>query len=249
MLNFIIGEKGSGKTAAAHRIIGQCAEKGESVMLIVPRQFSFESDKSILSLLGPRLASEIEVLSFKRLCDEGIRRYGTKNKPVATAGVKNILMYLAVDAMNEQLTAFEKHKKDIALSKKMLQSITELKNTGISAEELLSCAEKIDDGILAGKMKETAMIFSAYDTLLSQKFFDEADLLTYMASVLAGTDYFSDRIVVIDGYSDFSFGELKIIEQMLIKAKEVYITLCCSVACCFCTHLCVSATRTACCYG
>lgn len=226
MLNFIIGEKGSGKTAAAHRIIGQCAEKGESVMLIVPRQFSFESDKSILSLLGPRLASEIEVLSFKRLCDEGIRRYGTKNKPVATAGVKNILMYLAVDAMNEQLTAFEKHKKDIALSKKMLQSITELKNTGISAEELLSCAEKIDDGILAGKMKETAMIFSAYDTLLSQKFFDEADLLTYMASVLAGTDYFSDRIVVIDGYSDFSFGELKIIEQMLIKAKEVYITLC-----------------------
>ena len=86
MLNFIIGEKGSGKTAAAHRIIGQCAEKGESVMLIVPRQFSFESDKSILSLLGPRLASEIEVLSFKRLCDEGIRRYGTKNKPVAKSG-------------------------------------------------------------------------------------------------------------------------------------------------------------------
>ncbi len=226
MLNFIIGEKGSGKTAAAHRIIGEYAQNGERVMLIVPRQFSFESDKSILSLLGPRLASEIEVLSFKRLCDEGVRRYGTMNKPVATAGVKNILMSLAVEVMGDSLSAFGRHKNDIALSRKMLQSITELKNTGISSEELLSCSEKIDDSILSGKMKETAMIYSAYDSLLSQKFFDEADLLTYMASVLSVTDYFSDRIVVIDGYSDFNFGELKIIEQMLIKAKQVYITLC-----------------------
>lgn len=226
MLNFIIGEKGSGKTAAAHRIIGEYARKGERVMLVVPRQFSFESDKSILSLLGPRLASEIDVLTFKRLCDEGIRRYGTQNKPVATAGIKNILMSLAVEAMSESLTVFDKHKNDIALSRKMLKSITEIKNSGVSAEELLGCAAKIGDGMLSEKARETALIYSAYEALLSPRFFDEADIMTYMASVLSGTDYFSDRIIFIDGYSDFSFGELKIIEQMLLKAKEVYITLC-----------------------
>ena len=114
MLNLIIGEKGSGKTSYAHKIAGEAASKGERVMLIVPRQFSFESDRSILSLLGPRLASEIEVLSFKRLCDEAVRVCDNINKPLATSGIKSILMSLAVEAVSESLTVFSKHKNDIA---------------------------------------------------------------------------------------------------------------------------------------
>ncbi len=226
MLNFIIGEKGSGKTAYSHRIIGEAAQKGESVMLIVPRQFSFESDKSILSLLGPRLASEIEVLSFKRLCDETLKSYGATSSPVATAGVKNILMSLAVEAVSDSLKVFAKHKNDIALSRKMLLSVEEIKNSGISAEDLNKCADKTEDKMLSEKMKETSLIYSAYEALLSKDFFDEANLLSYVADVLKTTDFFKDKTIVIDGYSDFSFGELRIIEQMLLKAKQVYVTLC-----------------------
>ncbi len=226
MLNFIIGEKGSGKTAAAHNIIGEAAKKGEKVMLVVPRQFSFESDKSILSLLGPRLASEIEVLSFKRLCDETVEKYGRQNLPLATAGIKNILMSLALEAVSESLSVFASHKNDIALCRKMLLSIGEIKNSGVSPEALTECADRMDDSILSAKMKETSLIYSAYESLLSKSFFDEANLLCYMADVLSKTDYFKDRIIVIDGYSDFSYGELRMIEQMLIKAKQVYITLC-----------------------
>lgn len=226
MLSLIIGEKGSGKTSYAHKIAGEAASRGEKVMLIVPRQFSFETDRSILTLLGPRLASEIEVLSFKRLCDETVRDYGSVNKPLATTGIKNILMSLAIEAVSESLTVYAKHKKDIALSQKLLLSVEEMKNTGISAQELLSCAGTVSDKLLADKIRETVLIFSAYEALLSESYFDEANLLGYVTESLAKTDFFDGRTVIIDGYSSFSSAELKMIELMLRKAKQVCVTLC-----------------------
>ncbi len=226
MLNFITGVKGSGKTSLAHKITGEAVSAGKSVMLIVPRQFSFETDRSILSLLGPRLASETEVYSFSRLCDEVVKNHGGTGKPIATEGVKNILMSLAVEAVGDSLTAFSKHRNDIALSRKLLLSIEEMKNSGISSGELSGFAKSTEDVILREKMRETSLVYDAYDTLLSKDFFDEANLFRYVAQVLAQTDYFKGKTVIIDGYSEFSFGELKIIEQILIQAEQVYITLC-----------------------
>ncbi|MBR3817385.1 MAG: exodeoxyribonuclease V subunit gamma [Clostridia bacterium] len=226
MLNLITGEKGSGKTSYAHKIAGEAASRGERVMLIVPRQYSFETDRSILSLLGPRLASEIEVLSFRRLCDEAQKSCGSVNRPLAASGIKSILMSLAVEAVSENLTVYAKHKNDIALSQKLLSSVEEMKNSGVTREELLSCAASQQDKLLKDKIKETVLIFDAYGVLLEEGYFDEADLLSHVAESLLKTDFFDGRTVIIDGYSSFSSAELKMIEVMLRKAKQVWVTLC-----------------------
>ena len=226
MLNFITGVKGSGKTALAHKIVGEAVAAGEGVMLIVPRQFSFESDRSILSLLGPKAASEVEVYSFRRLCDEVLRSHGNIGKPIATAGVKNILMSFAVEAVSGSFDTFARHKNDMALAQKLLLSIEEIKNIGVSPEELMSLAQNTEDSLLSGKIKETALVYSAYEAMLSKDFFDEANLFRCAAETLGKDNIFEGKTVIIDGYSEFSFGELKIIEQILLKAKRVYITLC-----------------------
>ena len=101
MLNFIIGVKGSGKTAKAHEILGKSVKNGEKAMLIVPKQFTFQSDKRILELLGPRLACEVEVLSFSRLASVVLQTYGGITAPIAKQGARSILMSLAVESLTE----------------------------------------------------------------------------------------------------------------------------------------------------
>lgn len=226
MLNFIIGAKGSGKTALGHQILGDAVRKGGSAMLVVPKQFTFESDKGILSLLSPKDACQVEVLSFSRLCHIALQTYGGIKKPIARDGVRSILMSLAIDSVSENLSVFLKHKNEISLTQKMLSQVDELKNQGISPEELEICAEKVGDKILGEKLRETALICRAYDSVVSQSFFDDGDLLKTVAEILQGTDFFKNKTVVIDGFSRFSFGEYKIIEQMLKNAGNVYINLC-----------------------
>ena len=82
MLNFIIGKKGVGKTTYTHSLLGSFAEKGEKTMLIVPRQFTFESDRGVLDSLGPRLACEVDVLSFTRLADLVFKTCRGVSKPL-----------------------------------------------------------------------------------------------------------------------------------------------------------------------
>lgn len=225
MLNFIIGAKGSGKTAKAHRILGEAVKKGEKAMLIVPKQFTFQSDKRILELLGPRLACEVEVLSFSRLATVVLQTYGGITRPVAKQGARNILMSLAVEAVSGKLAVFARHKNEIALVTRMLDTLDEMKKEGISIEEFEKSAALLDDNLLKEKVRETALILRSYEAIVAQNYFDDADLLSFVADTLKGKDFFKDKTLVIDGFSYFTKPELDIILTALYTAKDVYITL------------------------
>ena len=226
MLQFIIGAKQSGKTRKAHSILKDAVSSGRSAMLIVPKQYTFESDKEILHLLGPKDASEVEVLSFSRLVNTAMSRYGGIKKPIAKEGARVILMSLAIEEISDKLTVFSRHKNDFALVTKMLSCVDELKRVGVTSDELYSCSEKITDKTLKGKLSEIALIYSTYDALVSESRFDDADVLSEMAKVLSGTDIFRDKTIVLDGFSEFSFGEMKLIEVMMKQSETLYVTLC-----------------------
>lgn len=226
MLNFIIGVKGSGKTAKAHEILGQSVKNGGQAMLIVPKQFTFQSDKRILELLGPCLACEVEVLSFSRLASIVLQTYGGITSSVAKEGARTILMSLAVESLTEKLTVFARHKNEIALVTKMLDTLDEMKKEGITLEEFESGIEHIDDNLLKAKVQETALILRAYDAVVSQNYFDDADLLSFVAESLKDKDFFKDKTVVFDGFAYFTKPETDIILTALKTAKEVYVTLC-----------------------
>lgn len=74
MLNLILGRVGSGKTETCRRLLVDFARKGkENLYLIVPEQYSFESEKAILRMAGPKNAANIQVLSFTRLAESLFR--------------------------------------------------------------------------------------------------------------------------------------------------------------------------------
>lgn len=227
MLNFIIGVKNSGKTKKAHSVLGECVLKGEGAMIIVPKQFTFDTDKGLLSLLGPKTACEIEVLSFSRLCHVAVSTFGGISKPVAGQGMREIFMSNAIEALSDRLSVFAKHSKDIALVTKMLDTVDELKDCSITADDLMSCADKISDATLKNKITETALIYSTYEAIIAQSFFDDGDMLEKVCEILTPTDFFKDKTIVIDGFKSFTQPEYKLIELMLRKAKNVYVTLCC----------------------
>ncbi len=227
MLNFIIGVKNSGKTKKAHEVLGECVSRGEGAMIIVPKQFTFDTDKGLLSLLGPKTACEIEVLSFSRLCHVAVSTYGGIRKPIAGQGMREIFMSNAIEALSDRLTVFAKHRNEIALVTKMLSEIDEMKDCGISADELEKCAEKVSDAALKNKLTETALIYRTYEAEISQSHFDDGDMLEKVYEILSPTSFFEGKTVVIDGFKSFTQPEYKLIELMLRKAKDVYITLCC----------------------
>lgn len=226
MLNFITGVKNSGKTEKAHEILGSCVCEGKQTMLIVPKQFTFDTDRALLHLLGPKTASEIEVLSFSRLCHVAVKTYGGITTPIAKSGMREVFMSVALESVRDSLRVFAKHKNEIALVTKLLDEIDRLKNSGITADELEMKAELLSDNLLKEKLLETALVYRSFDAIVSQSHFDDADLLMIVYEILKDTDFFDGKTIVIDGFKSFTVPEYKLIELMMKKSDNLYITLC-----------------------
>ena len=77
MLRLIKGAAGTGKSSFIRREIAKLCEGNEAnVILLVPEQFSFETEREFYELLGAERAGKVKVLSFMRLCDDVFRQYG-----------------------------------------------------------------------------------------------------------------------------------------------------------------------------
>ena len=228
MLYLVLGREGTGKTHYAHRLLSRWVkEQQKQGVLLVPRQFSFESDRGILHTLGPRDACEVDVLSFSRLADVVFQRYGGPKKPVLRAGADSAMMALALSSVQDRLHFFARHRTSAGFVQKLLGEVRRFKQNRISPAALSTAAEALEGGYLKEKAAETALIMQSYDALTAERFFQNDDVLDLVCDRLRGSDFFCGKLVVIDDFSCFSAQEYALIEQMLLQAADVYVTLCC----------------------
>ncbi len=231
MLNIITGRTGSGKTRYIRSLAAKIAQNASNqAVIIVPEQFSFETERAMLTLLGNEKINNVEVLSFSRIAERLLSDYGNLTKKTADDGTRAVLMSLAIETLEDKLTVFNRYKKFPQLIGEILDFHREIKKCSITNEQLGELSEKVSKSSFATKLNELSMIFSCYDALLSQSFSDSCDYLNMLADLLNEIDYFKGKTVFLDAFSGFSSQEYNVIEQILRQADELYVTFCCDTS-------------------
>ena len=227
MLQIIAGRSGSGKTEEVFKRIYQ--EKNfSSVILLVPEQSSFQSEKRILDDLGAKKASQVTVLSFRRLCDRIFELYGGRTGKRADDGDKAVLMSLAAAQTADQLTLYGGKTMRSDIVELMLRVVSEYKMCAITPEQLLTAAKNIDNSRLKQKIFESAAVYEAYQAILGKTYCDPDDDLTFLYKVLCDHPYFVGKKVYIDSFNGFSGQETKIVECIIQQAAHTVVTLGCA---------------------
>ncbi len=226
MLHLLLGRTGTGKTQEIYRLISEYAREGEKGMiLIVPEQFSFASERAVLHTLGAKDASRVEILSFTRLADAVFREYGgMSGKKVSDAG-RAVLMSLALEGVQEKLELYRRHALRTDMIASLLHTADEFKMSCISPDMLSEVSAGIEDGTLKKKTGELALILSAYDALVAQSYYDERDILTRLYEILLEHRFFEGRVVFIDAFKGYTPQEMRILSRIFSDAREVYLTL------------------------
>ncbi|MBR2953945.1 MAG: exodeoxyribonuclease V subunit gamma [Clostridia bacterium] len=231
MLNIITGRTGSGKTRLIRSMAAEIATKeSDKTIIIVPEQFSFETEKGMLQLLGNDKINNIEILSFSRIAERLLSRYGKMEKKTADDGVRAVLMSCAIETLEDKLTVFNRYKKFPQLINEILDFHREIKKCGITNESLDEFSNLVNKSSFSSKLSELSQIFSCYDALMSQNFCDSCTYPDMLYELLWDVDYFKGKTVFIDAFSGFSGQEYKIIEQILRQAENVYVTFCCDTS-------------------
>ena len=76
MLYFYTGGAGGGKSYALIQKIKELSENNTKMCVIVPEQYSYESEKILYKSLGISKFNSIDKFSFKTLSQDIIKKYG-----------------------------------------------------------------------------------------------------------------------------------------------------------------------------
>lgn len=228
MLQLILGSGGSGKTTAIHNAVRQHITTGTegSCMLIVPEQYSFETERRMLTLLGAKDAQKVEVVSFRRLADFVFRRHGRPQGSVLTDGGRNILMSLALEEVKEELCFYRGYADTDELISMLLAFSKELKWCNVTAEDFLAYQPKTEDETLQTKIHDIGLILSAYEALAAQSYVDPLDDLSRIRSVIEEQNLFAGYSVFVDSFKDFTVQQLDLLNLVLRQAQKLTVSLC-----------------------
>lgn len=231
MLNIITGRTGSGKTRYIRSLAAEIAqETSDKAVIIVPEQFSFETERGMLEILGNEKINNVEILSFSRIAERLLSLYGKLTKKTADDGTRAVLMSLAVETLDDKISTFNRYRKSPALIGNLLDFYREMKKCCIASEQLAELSEKVKKQSFAKKLNELSLIFGCYDALITQNFQDDCAYLDMLYELLGEVQYFKDKTVFVDAFSGFSAQEYKILERILSQADETYVTFCCDTA-------------------
>lgn len=249
MLQLILGRSGTGKTETVFEQLCDLAWAGrEGLILLVPEQFSFESERALLHRLGPRLAGSIKVLSFTRMAEEVFREVGGLAGRRMDDATRALLMSRALEQVADTLTLYRRPAADPEAVDTVLSMTAELKQYGITPLELENAAAAMSEGTLRKKVNDMALILGAYEALLSGvtgqtaenaaddgtagesapslSYVDPLDDLSALAERLPDSKLADGALIFVDSFKGFTAPEMAVLRVLMRRAERVTVTLC-----------------------
>lgn len=228
MLQLILGRSGSGKTHRIYDELTTSVVKGGAAahILLVPEQYSFESERALLERLGPQKAGSVRVLSFTRLAETVFRELGGLAGKRMDDCVRSLLLSRALEQVADHLTLYRRQIQDPAAIRAMMTVLTECKQCAISPLMLEEAARSLPASTLRGKTQELSLILSAYEALAAGAYIDPLDNLTLLAQRLPESALLREAAVYVDAFKGFTAQELQVLAVAMRQTSRLTIALC-----------------------
>jgi len=226
MLRLIEGGSGSGKSFWIKEQVRKLASEGKKILVVVPEQFSFETEREYYTTLGHKLMEQVETVSFLKLSDLIFREYGGLAGEYASDTAKRVIMRLAMKSCRDELRVYRKSAGSPELTDKLVSLWDELSSGGISPDDLREAALREKEGSLKEKLADLGLLYQSYKALLYQRYIDPADRLSKALELLKGRDYFAGKTVFFDEFKSFTAVQSGFLRQMMRECDEVYLSLC-----------------------
>ncbi len=225
LLKFNFGVPASGKSQEVLNILKNAVKQNKQAVLIVPEQFSFETERAVLREIGDSAFFNINVTTFSKLYAEILRLTGGLAAKVLTDSDKIIFMSKTLSAVSSGLTIWKKYANSITFAQKMLDMIGEFKINAISSEDLKKAIPLADKTSLKNKLADIALIYETFDAFLGEKFIDPVDSLTHLNNKLKNFNYFDGKIVIFDSFKGFTGQQFEIISRIFSGAQDVIFSM------------------------
>ena len=227
-LQFIMGNSGAGKSRYAYeKILAEAARHPEkNYLIVVPEQFTMQTQKELVSLHPAGGILNIDILSFQRLAYRIFEETGGSLYPVLEETGKSLVVKRVAQEKKKELTILGSTLKRTGAVSQMKSLISELKQYQIAPSELDAWAEETGEKkLLAAKLKDTGVIYRAFEKYLENRYVTAEDVLEVLAGKLEESALIKNSEVLVDGFTGFTPVQIGVLGKLFRLCAKVYVTI------------------------
>ena len=199
------------------------AERKRNIYLIVPDQYTLETERSAFTYMDVPAFMNPVVMSMNRLAGKVLAEAGERTDHIDRYG--NYMLLARILYRNKgRLSLYQNLENSTAFIGQLSQAILSLKSHLVSPEALTECAHAAD-GLLEKKLLDLTAVYAEYEAALAEGLPDGADIMRRFIDLIPGSKSLSGAIVWIYGFDYFSPIHLNVIKAINAKASEVNVVM------------------------
>lgn len=227
-LQFIFGNSGAGKSHYLYNhIVRESMEHPEvNYLVLVPEQFTMQTQKD-LCMAHPRGGiMNIDVLSFVRLSHRVFEETGRETKRVLDDEGKNLILRKIAGKYEEDLKVLRGNLKKQGYISEVKSVISEFTQYGIGFEELDAFLETLEpESYLSYKLQDIRKVYEGFEAYLSDKYITKEELLDVLSDAVPDSAILKDSVVVLDGFTGFTPVQNRLLGELLKVCRQVMVTV------------------------
>ncbi len=240
-LNFVTGSSGSGKSfRLLSRIIHESIEHPQQkFFVIVPEQFTMQTQKELVRLHPRHGILNIDVLSFDRLAFRVFEETGYRKAELLEEIGKSFVLEKIALREKKNLPFFGQNLTKPGNLAEMKSIISELLQYNISENQLLPFYQKsgehnpsgaqeetsVSSGLLQLKLHDIGLIYHEFMSYLAARYMTAEEVPDVLSRLVPKSGMLRGSYIVLDGFTGFTPVQLTLVRSFLSLAAEVYITV------------------------
>lgn len=226
-LQLILGGSGSGKTHRLYTdLIKRSMEEPDlKYIVIVPEQFTMQTQKEIVSLHPRHGSLNIDIVSFKRLAYRIFEELAVANPQVLDDMGKSMVLRKVAAARKKELVLYKEHLSKTGFISQLKSMLSELYQYGITPEMLDERIPEAKSPVLRRKLSDISAIYKGFKEYIQDKYITTEEILDVLCKVLPRSELIKNSVITLDGYTGFTPVQYRILELMLHYSSEVTVTV------------------------
>ena len=227
-LQFYFGGSGAGKSRKLHEDIIEASrqEPKRNFLLIVPDQFTMQTQMDLVLEHPNRGIMNIDVLSFGRLTHRILEEVGYEDMPVLDDTGKSLILRKIAEKEQQKLSVIGKHLHKIGYVHEVKSAISEFMQYGIGTKELSQLAEYARKrGALYYKLKDLQVLYESFLSYIQEKFITTEETLDRLREALPKSEIIKDCVIAFDGFTGFTPIQYRVIQELMRLTNRVIVTI------------------------
>ncbi|MCE5236446.1 MAG: PD-(D/E)XK nuclease family protein, partial [Eubacteriales bacterium] len=219
-VTFVTGRAGAGKSSRLRDYMREVLGKGERVLVIVPEQFTFETERELTEAFG---LYNVSVFSFTTLARRVLKKSGERSVFLSPEGMRMVIRKSVGDQL-KKLTAFSSVAERPGFAETCGGLFSMFKRFEIDPAQLGSAAEKLPDAaLLKRKLEDLALLYGSTEDYLLGRYLDPEDAFNALIRLLPAS-FITECHVFIDGFDLLTEQIYRIISELMKHAKSVSVS-------------------------